>query len=105
MNKLESLVDQHVREFDLKMNYVDHLLDSVRKAAADHGAPAATVELLRRAEADRAALAQEFGRFRRAPPADPQQAQRMGQRLKTALESMGRELEKTLAAGFDQRGL
>ncbi len=105
MDRLEYLVDQHVREFDLQLRHVDHLLASVRKAAVDNGTPAATGELLRRIEAHREAVAQEFGHFRRAPPQDLEQALHLGQRLKAALESMGLELEKTLAAVLDQRGL
>jgi hypothetical protein len=105
MDRLEYLVDQHVREFDLHLRHVDHLLASVRKASVDNGAPPATGELLRRIEAHRAALAQEFGHFRRAPPEDLEQALTLGQRLSSALESLGHELEKTLAAVLDQRGL
>lgn len=105
MDKIEYLVDQHVREFDLKMRHIDQLLADVRKASTAPRAPAAAVELLHQAEAKRNALAQEFGRFRRIPPGDPEQARNLGQRLKTTIDSVGAELEKTLAAVLDKRGL
>ncbi len=59
-------------------------------------------ELLRKIQLDRDRFAQELDEIRRHPPGEEGEVVKRGEGLKGVLETAGLELEKTLAAMFEQ---
>ncbi len=97
MDRLDALVEQHVREAELRLRQVDALMDRARGAAAAAPAPLDD-SLLARVEADRRALMAALEGLQRAAPADRAAALEQGRGLRAALETVGSELEKALAS-------
>ncbi len=97
MDRLDALVEQHVREAELRLRHVDTLMDRARDAAAA-AAPRIDDALLARVEADRRALIAALEGLQRATPADRATALEHGRGLRAALETVGSELEKALAS-------
>lgn len=100
MNTLAALVEQHVKESELRLRHVDELMGQAAASAPGR----IDDQLLARVEADRRALIAALDGLRRSPVAEQAAAVEHGRGLRGALETVGAELEKALAAVAGNRG-
>jgi hypothetical protein len=97
------LTEQHILESESHLRHIDELMTRalgvpVKGTEADH-----TAALLGQIKRDRDRFALELDEIRRLPPGEKDVVKR-GEGLKGVLETVGLELEKTLASIFDQEG-
>lgn len=100
MSHLDQLVEQHIRESESHLKYIDEMMEKAR--AAKERSQLGAVPDLAKVQHDRMRLAQELHGLRSEPrPASEAVAER-GKGLNAMLQSVGVELEKALVAVVDQ---
>ena len=102
MNKIAEMAEQHIRESELHLRHIDELMARARNVPLKGPAATETEALLRKIQLDRDRLAQELDGVRRLSPGDGTDVVQRGETLKGVLETVGVELEKTLAAVFER---
>ena len=96
------LTEQHILESESHLRHIDELMVRARGVSLKGANGVETTELLRKIQLDRDRFAQELDEIRRLPPGEESEVVQRGDGLKGVLETVGLELEKTLAAMFDQ---
>lgn len=100
MSHIDQLVEQHIRESESHLRYIDEMMEKARKAREPSALDAAPD--LARIDQDRMRLVQELHGLRNEPkPATDEVAQR-SKGLTGMLQAIGSELEKALVAVVDQ---
>lgn len=101
MDETNKLVEQHIGESQSHLRHIDELMERARAARAKAPQARGLEELLTRTQQDRDRLAQHLDDVRRQPADALPRLVEHGEGLKGALEAMGLQLEKALAAVFD----
>lgn len=102
MNETGKLVEQHIRESQLRLRHIDVLMARARQAQAKVPPTAGLEGLLTRTQQDRDRLAQHLDGMGRQPiDASSPRLVEQGEGLKGALEAAGLQLEQVLAAVFE----
>ncbi len=100
MNKTADLVEQHVRESELRLRHIDEMMDKARRARLEEPAASEASALLSKIQLDRDRLARELEALRRTPAHEAPIAAERGEGLKGALSAIGLQLEQALGAIF-----
>lgn len=102
MSRIDSLVEQHIRESESHLRHIDEMMEKAR-LARERNQLGAEPDLAR-IEYDRMRLAQELHGLQSQPqPASDELAER-SKGIKGMLQSIGSELEKALVAVVDKHG-
>ena len=98
------LAEQHILESQSHLRRIDELMVRARGVSLKGAEGDETTERLRKIQLDRDRFAQELDEIRRLPPGEGggSEGLKRGEGLKGVLETVGLELEKTLASMFEQ---
>lgn len=99
MSAIDHLVEQRILESESHLRHIDELVARARAARANAAVSPQTATQLSRLEQDHARVAREVHDLRKAPASD---ADERSKGLKSVLETLGLELEKTLTAIGDK---
>lgn len=101
MSAIDHLVEQHILESESHMRHIDELLAKAQAARARSGVAPQQEVLLNRFKQDHDRLARELDALRKSPAPD---AVERSKGIKSVLQTIGLELEKTLTAIGDKSG-
>ncbi len=95
------LAEQHILESESHLRHIDELMARAHEVPLKGTEGAQTAERLRKIKLDRDRFAQELDEIRHLPPGEASDVVKRGEGLKGVLETVGLELEKTLASVFE----
>ena len=93
------LAEQHILESESHLRHIDELMARALGVPLKGAEGDQTAARLTKIKLDRDRFAQELDEIRRLPPGE---MSKRGEGLKGVLETVGLELEKTLASIFEQ---
>ena len=101
MDTRNELAERHILESESRLRHIDELMAKARQLPPKEPAMTQTAALLAQIQIDRDRLAKDLEALRHLPRGEGSDVAQRSEGLKGALETVGSQLEKALAAVFE----